>query len=298
MAGGEGGTGASRAPLLLPLPCCCAVAETRSRQLELDKVAADFRALHAERQSLLRQWQEGLNTIQTRDADIAAAAGKFAALKQVRDGGGGAERLRPPLWQWMAPLLSPAPHPRPALLPPPPSERRRTARPHRRRSCLPGPRRDGELRDGSTPGGGAQGRRGAAGRAAGAPSGGEGRSLPSPHSPLCLASHRQSATDRVNSFRDDVDLLKAEVASAASERMQQRAANAVFAQQLADKERALEGAKRALEAMRSRLADAGSAAAMTEAGLGEQEAFMKAEQARATKAERELAVLKEALFKA
>lgn len=52
--------------------------------------------------------------------------------------------------------------------------------------------------------------------------------------------------------------------------MQQRAANAVFAEQLADKERALEAAKRALEAMRARLADAGAAAATTEAGLGEQ----------------------------
>ena len=80
----------------------------------------------------------------------------------------------------------------------------------------------------------------------------------------------QATTDRVNSFRDDVDLLKSEVASAAAERMQQRAANAVFSQQLSDKERALEGARKALEAMRAKLNDAGSAAASTEAGLGEQ----------------------------
>lgn len=87
---GEGrGWGGSLWPPPPPSSCpCAAVAETRSRQLELDKVAADFRALHAERQALLRQWQEGLHTIQTRDADIAGAAGKFAALKQVGDGGG------------------------------------------------------------------------------------------------------------------------------------------------------------------------------------------------------------------
>jgi hypothetical protein len=62
-------------PLLLLLLPSLAVAETRSRQLELDKVAADFRALHAERTHLLGQWQEGLKTIQTRDNDIAQAAG-------------------------------------------------------------------------------------------------------------------------------------------------------------------------------------------------------------------------------
>ena len=49
-------------------------------------MAADFRSLHAERQSLLHQWQEGLETIQKRDADIAQAAGKFASLKQVCKG--------------------------------------------------------------------------------------------------------------------------------------------------------------------------------------------------------------------
>ena len=36
--------------------------ETQSKQIELDKTAEEFRRLHRERQELVRQWQESIET--------------------------------------------------------------------------------------------------------------------------------------------------------------------------------------------------------------------------------------------
>lgn len=57
------------------------VTETKTRQVELDKMAADFRALHAERQSLIRQWKESLDAVAARDQEIAKQAERFAGAK-------------------------------------------------------------------------------------------------------------------------------------------------------------------------------------------------------------------------
>lgn len=58
------------------------VTETKAKQVEVDKVAEDFRSLHAERQALVTQWQDALAAIERRDGDIAKAAEAFAAVKE------------------------------------------------------------------------------------------------------------------------------------------------------------------------------------------------------------------------
>ena len=57
------------------------VTETNARQVELDKLAEDFRLLHGERQDLIRRWQESLEVIHARDEEIARSAQRFADLR-------------------------------------------------------------------------------------------------------------------------------------------------------------------------------------------------------------------------
>eukprot|EP00736_Rhodelphis_marinus_P006285 Rmarinus@m.16247 len=57
------------------------ITETQAKQIELDKTAEDFRALHKERQELVRQWQESVQAMQRRHEDIRAAGERFAAGK-------------------------------------------------------------------------------------------------------------------------------------------------------------------------------------------------------------------------
>lgn len=58
------------------------VTETQARQIELDKTADDFRALHRERRSLLRQWEDSVSAMQKRDEAIARAHEEFAGVKR------------------------------------------------------------------------------------------------------------------------------------------------------------------------------------------------------------------------
>ena len=58
------------------------VTDTQAKQIELDKTAEEFRALHRERQQLVRQWQESIAAMQRRDEDIKAAAELFATAKE------------------------------------------------------------------------------------------------------------------------------------------------------------------------------------------------------------------------
>ncbi len=57
------------------------VMETQAAQVQLDKAAEDFRKLHAERQDLIRQWDEAMEAMKNRDAAIAMAGSQFAAKK-------------------------------------------------------------------------------------------------------------------------------------------------------------------------------------------------------------------------
>ncbi|KDO30390.1 hypothetical protein SPRG_05101 [Saprolegnia parasitica CBS 223.65] len=55
--------------------------ETQAKQIELDKTADEFRAMHDERQQLVKQWQDTLEAMKRRDAEIAAASEQFAAKR-------------------------------------------------------------------------------------------------------------------------------------------------------------------------------------------------------------------------
>ena len=46
------------------------VTDTQAAQLELDRAAEDFRALHSERQDLVRQWEDTIETMKRRDQAI------------------------------------------------------------------------------------------------------------------------------------------------------------------------------------------------------------------------------------
>lgn len=58
------------------------VTDTQAAQTELDRAAEDFRALHAERQDLVRQWEESVENMRRRDEAIQDASRRFAALKK------------------------------------------------------------------------------------------------------------------------------------------------------------------------------------------------------------------------
>ena len=58
------------------------VTETQAKQIELDKTAEDFKALHLERQNLVAQWETTIANMATRDEDIAAAGQKYGVLRE------------------------------------------------------------------------------------------------------------------------------------------------------------------------------------------------------------------------
>eukprot|EP00906_Rhabdomonas_costata_P009731 RCo013728 len=57
------------------------ITETQTTQIELDKTAEDFRALHAERQDLIKQWEEAIQAMHRRDEAIKKAGEQFAEGK-------------------------------------------------------------------------------------------------------------------------------------------------------------------------------------------------------------------------
>ena len=59
--------------------------ETQSRQIELDRTAEAFKELHAERQNLVKQWQEAIETMKRRDIEINEIAEQFASARQIRE---------------------------------------------------------------------------------------------------------------------------------------------------------------------------------------------------------------------
>ena len=62
------------------------VTETQSKQIELDKTAEEFRRLHKERQELVKQWQESIETMRRRDDDIRKAGERYANAKAQLSG--------------------------------------------------------------------------------------------------------------------------------------------------------------------------------------------------------------------
>ncbi|XP_048397518.1 coiled-coil domain-containing protein 39 isoform X1 [Stegostoma tigrinum] len=56
--------------------------ETLAAQMELDKIAHDFRRSHSERQELIRQWQDTIEQMQKRDQEMDECALMLAEVKQ------------------------------------------------------------------------------------------------------------------------------------------------------------------------------------------------------------------------
>ncbi|TMW62794.1 hypothetical protein Poli38472_005412 [Pythium oligandrum] len=56
--------------------------ETQAKQIELDKTAEEFRQLHEERQKLVQQWQDTIETMKRRDEEITAASEQYALARQ------------------------------------------------------------------------------------------------------------------------------------------------------------------------------------------------------------------------
>jgi hypothetical protein len=46
------------------------VTATQAKQMELDRIAEDFKLLHRERQETVRQWQEAIEAMRRRDEEI------------------------------------------------------------------------------------------------------------------------------------------------------------------------------------------------------------------------------------
>ncbi|NWT50672.1 CCD39 protein, partial [Erythrocercus mccallii] len=56
--------------------------ETMTAQMELDRAAEDFRRVHAERQEVIRQWEDAIHQMQKRDQEIDQCALLIAEIKQ------------------------------------------------------------------------------------------------------------------------------------------------------------------------------------------------------------------------
>lgn len=52
------------------------VTTTQAKQMELDRIAEDFKVLHHERKDLVRQWQDSIEAMKKRDVEINDT-GKF-----------------------------------------------------------------------------------------------------------------------------------------------------------------------------------------------------------------------------
>ena len=55
------------------------------QQIELDRTAEAFKVLHYERQGLVKQWQDAIDTMRRRDVEINEIAEKFAGAKKIRE---------------------------------------------------------------------------------------------------------------------------------------------------------------------------------------------------------------------
>lgn len=58
------------------------VTETQAKQIELEKLAEQFRKMHAERGELVRQWQESLHTMARRDEEIQRAGIEYGKVME------------------------------------------------------------------------------------------------------------------------------------------------------------------------------------------------------------------------
>ena len=57
------------------------VTETSAKQMELDRIAQEFKTMHAERQALVTQWQSTIEEMKRRDREISELGERFAKSK-------------------------------------------------------------------------------------------------------------------------------------------------------------------------------------------------------------------------
>lgn len=60
------------------------VTDTQAKQMELDRIADEFRQAHKERQGLVNQWQETIDAMKMRDQEINAVGEKYAVARTER----------------------------------------------------------------------------------------------------------------------------------------------------------------------------------------------------------------------
>jgi chromosome segregation ATPase len=60
------------------------VTDTQAKQMELDRIADEFRQVHMERQALVTQWQETIEAMKIRDQEINAIGERYAVAKAER----------------------------------------------------------------------------------------------------------------------------------------------------------------------------------------------------------------------
>ena len=60
------------------------VTETQAKQMELDRIAQEFKQSHQERKNLVLRWEETVNEIKRRDEEIANAGEAFGVAKKER----------------------------------------------------------------------------------------------------------------------------------------------------------------------------------------------------------------------
>jgi coiled-coil domain-containing protein 39 len=208
--------------------------ETSARQVELDKIAAEFRALHAERAETLARWQEALEATARRDGEILAVGERFAAAKATL----AARRTRLDEEETRVRTLE--------------EENREL---------------DGKID--------------AMQRSVGA-----------------AREGLQAWTARVDALREKVELLKADVSGAATELATKRAENESWRAAIEEKERGVLAARKAAEEMKARAASAAEAASSAEESFAKRAEFLKKETARVEKAEHDLALVRDAQYKA
>ena len=57
---------------------------TQSKQIELDRLAEEFREMHSSRQELVQRWQDAIEAMHRRDNEINKIAEQYAIAKQKR----------------------------------------------------------------------------------------------------------------------------------------------------------------------------------------------------------------------
>ena len=60
------------------------ITDTQAKQMELDRIASDFKISHEERQTLVTRWQEIIEEMQKRDVEINQIGERFAVAKTER----------------------------------------------------------------------------------------------------------------------------------------------------------------------------------------------------------------------